>query len=205
MPDYRAIYNDVVNTDHRYVLAQNSPGFRAILQAESTLIHLAGRSLDVGCGPGFAFEYLSGHQFHFHTFGVDISDQAIEKAKARLEGMKNLDARLKAIDGQVFPFEDDFFSLVTSFDVLEHLDEPDIEATLAEIGRVLRPGGTFYGAVSCRKSGIEDQFGDNLHRTVRPTDWWIQKMRPDQAIYDGKREQFLIWKRKPNDGPLFPN
>ena len=203
MPDYRAIYNDVVNTDARYTLAQNSPGFRAILQAESTLVHLSGRSLDVGCGPGFAFEYLSGNQFQFHPFGVDISDQAIDIAKARLAGMKNLDARLKAIDGQQFPFEDDFFSLVTSFDVLEHLDEADIDATLAEISRVLRPGGTFYGAVSCRKSGIEDKFGDNLHRTVRPTDWWIEKMKPNHAIYDGKRAQFTMWKRAPNEGSVF--
>ena len=205
MPDYQDIYNDVVNTDARYGLAQNSPGFRAVVQAEQTLVHLAGRSLDVGCGIGFAFEYLSGHQFNFHTFGVDISDQAIEKAKERLANLQNLEARLKTLDGQTLPFEDDYFSLVTSFDVLEHLDEPDIDATLREIDRVVRPGGTFYGAVSCRKSGIDDKFGDNLHRTVRSVDWWIEKTRPDNATWDGAREQFLIWKRASTDGEsMFP-
>ena len=205
MPDYQDIYNDVVNTDARYGLAQNSPGFRAVVQAEQTLVHLGGRSLDVGCGIGFAFEYLSGRQFNFHTFGVDISDQAISKAKERLAEMQHLDARLKTLDSQSLPFEDDYFSLVTSFDVLEHLDEADIDATLSEIGRVVRPGGTFYGAVSCRKSGIDDKFGDNLHRTVRSVDWWIEKARPDQATWDGMREQFVIWKRAPTDGsPMFP-
>ena len=176
-----------------------------MVQAEQTLVHLAGRSLDVGCGIVFAFEYLSGHQFNFHTFGVDISDQAIEKAKERLANLQNLEARLKTLDGQTLPFEDDYFSLVTSFDVLEHLDEPDIDATLREIDRVVRPGGTFYGAVSCRKSGIDDKFGDNLHRTVRSVDWWIEKTRPDNATWDGAREQFLIWKRAPTDGEsMFP-
>jgi ubiquinone/menaquinone biosynthesis C-methylase UbiE len=205
MPDYQDIYNDVVQTDARYGLAQNSPGFRAVVQAEQTLVHLAGRSLDVGCGIGFVFEYLSGHQFNFHTFGVDISDQAINKAKERLAALQHLDARLKTLDSQTLPFEDNYFSLVTSFDVLEHLDEPDIDATLGEINRVLRPGGTFYGAVSCRKSGIDDKFGDNLHRTVRSVDWWIEKTSPDHATWDGAREQFLIWKRASTDEtPMFP-
>ncbi len=204
MPDYQEIYNDVVNTDARYGLAQNSPGFRAVVQAEHTLVHLSGRSLDVGCGIGFAFEYLSGHQFNFHTFGVDVSDQAIKTAKERLANLQHLEARLKTLDDQTLPFEDNYFSLVTSFDVLEHLDEPDIDTTLGEINRVVRPGGTFYGAVSCRKSGIEDKFGDNLHRTVRSVDWWIEKTRPNSATWDGVREQFLIWKRAPNDGsPMF--
>ena len=204
MPDYQDIYNDVVNTDARYGLAQNSPGFRAVVQAEHTLAHLAGRSLDVGCGIGFVFEYLSGRQFSFHTFGVDISDQAIEKAKKRLAGQQNLEVRLKTLDDQTLPFEDNYFSLVTSFDVLEHLDETDIDATLGEIARVIRPGGTFYGAVSCRKSGIDDKHGDNLHRTVRTADWCIDKTRRDHARWDGAREQFLIWKRAANDGePMF--
>jgi len=205
MPDYRDIYNGVVTTDARYGLAQNSPGFRAVVQAEHTLTHLSGRSLDVGCGIGFAFEHLSGQSFNFNTFGVDISDQAIDLAKERLASMRNLDARLKTLDGQTLPFEDNFFSLVTSFDVLEHLDEVDIDATLNEISRVVRPGGTFYGAVSCRESGIDDKFGDNLHRTVRSVDWWIEKTRPNSATWDGAREQFLIWKRAPTDGsPMFP-
>jgi SAM-dependent methyltransferase len=204
MPDYQSIYNDVVISDQRYGLAQNSPGFRAVVQAEPTLVHLAGRSLDLGCGIGFAFEYLSGHQFNFHTFGVDISDEAIRLAKARLSDFQHLDARLKTLESQTIPFEDDYFSLVTSFDVLEHLDEADIDATLKEIGRVLRPGGTFYGAVSCRKSGIDDKFGDNLHRTVKSVDWWINKTAPDHATWDGVRQQFLIWKRASTDGaPMF--
>jgi len=199
MPDYKEIYDDVVKTNSRYTVAQNSPGFRIVLQSEAILIHLSGRTLDVGCGVGFAFEYLSNRQFQFQTHGVDISNNAIAIAKQRLSsqrGMENLDDRLKVIDSQTLPFEDEHFSLVTCFDVLEHLEESDIDATLDEIQRTMIDGGTFLGAVSCRKAGSEDKFGDNLHRTIESTDWWIDKIQPDRAIYDGHRKQLIVWKRK---------
>ena len=199
MPDYKEIYNDVVKTNSRYTVAQNSPGFRIVLQSEAILIHLWGRYLDVGCGVGFAFEYLSNLPFQFETYGVDISNEAITIAKQRLSsqhGMKNLDDRLKVIDSQRLPFEDEYFSLVTCFDVLEHLDESDIDATLDEIDRSMRAGGTFLCAVSCRKAGSDDKFGDNLHRTVESTDWWIDKIQPQRATFDGHRKQLIMWKKK---------
>ena len=201
MPDYREIYNDVVNTNSRYTLAQNSPGFRIVLQSEAILTHLSGRSLDVGCGVGFAFEHLSNLPFQFETYGVDISNEAIAIAKERLSskhGMQNLDNRLRAIVSQTLPFEDEHFSLVTCFDVLEHLDEPDIDATLNEIDRTLVTGGTLLCAVSCRKAGSDDKFGDNLHRTIESTDWWIDKIQPKRAIFDGHRKQLIMWKSKTN-------
>jgi len=205
MPDYKEIYNDVVKTNPLYTLAQNSPGFRVVIQSEPILIHLSGRSLDVGCGVGFVFEYLSQRHFNFETYGVDISNEAIDLAKQRLSKMKNLDQRLKAMDSQSLPFEDGYFSLVTCFDVLEHLDEGDITTTLAEIDRTMVHNGTFVGAVSCRKAGAEDKFGDNLHRTIQSSDWWINKIQPDRAVYDGNRKQLILWKRKPDpNAPLFP-
>jgi len=198
MPDYKDIYNDVVNTNSRYRVAQNSPGFRIVLQSEVTLLQLSGRSLDVGCGVGFAFEYLSRAQFQFQTHGVDISDEAIAIAKKRLSSdsqIQGLEQRLKAIDSQTLPFEDNYFSLVTCFDVLEHLDVTDIEATLDEIYRVVRDGGTFLCSVSCRKAGSDDKFGDNLHRTIQTTDWWIDRIQPTHATYDGPKKQLILWKR----------
>ncbi|MFK7767088.1 MAG: methyltransferase domain-containing protein [Mariniblastus sp.] len=197
MPEYRDIYNHVVATDQRYNLAENSPGLRAVIKATDQLSMISGRSLDVGCGVGFVLEYLSGREFDLNPFGVDISDQAIEKAKARLARFGGSHQRLHAVTSQNLPFEDNYFSLVTCFDMLEHLDVADIEMTLAEIERVLRPGGVFFGSVSCRTSGVEDQFGDNLHRTVMSPDWWIGKVSPDRAEYDGHRVQLGLWKHLP--------
>lgn len=156
---------------------------------------ISGRSLDVGCGVGFVVAYLSLPSFDLQPFGVDISDVAIEKAQTRLAEIPGSKKRLLALDSQQLPFEDDFFSLVTCFDMLEHLDESDIQITWGEIQRVLRPRGTFLGAVSCRPAGIEDKFGDNLHRTVRSVDWWIEQLQPDRVEFDVSRSQLKIWKR----------
>lgn len=197
MPNYRDIYNHIVSTDHRYNLAENSPGLRAVIQASDQLQIMSGRSLDIGCGVGFVVEYLSGRSFDLNAFGVDISDSAIDKCRVRLKNFPGSDQRLAVLNDQRLPFEDNFFSLVTCFDVLEHLDEADIDATLKEIERVIRPGGVFFGSVSCRASGANDQFGENLHRTVKSTDWWIERVAPDRAEYDGHRVQLGLWKHHP--------
>ena len=197
MPDYREIYNHVVSTDERYNLAENSPGFRAVVQATSQLEILSGRSLDIGCGVGFVLNYLAGPNFDLNVFGVDISDVAIREAQTRLQHVPGSPKQICVLETQTLPFEDQFFSLITCFDVLEHLDEQDIDTTISEILRVLRPGGVFFGSVSCRKSGVDDVHGDNLHRTVMSPDWWINKFEPDNAQYDGYRKQLTLWKHIP--------
>lgn len=197
MTDYRAIYNHVVQTDERYNLAENSPGLRAVIEATDSLRMISGRSLDIGCGVGFVVEYLSAATFDLVAHGVDISDRSINRATERLSRLAGVNKRLFVVDSQRLPFEDDFFSLVTSFDMLEHLDLVDIETTLQEAHRVLRTGGTFFGSVSCRPAGINDQFGDNLHRTVKSVDWWLDRLKPEKAEYDGIRKQLKFWKRNP--------
>lgn len=196
MVEYQKIYNEVVRTDAKYNLAENSPGFRNVIQATDQLTAMSGRCLDVGCGVGFVMEYLAGRSFHLHPHGVDVSDLAIEQARERLSArIPNADRRILRADCMSLPFEENFFSLITCFDVLEHLDESDIHAALAEISRVVRSGGMFFASVSCRASGVSDINGDNLHRTVRSPDWWIETTKPDRAIYDGQRKQLTIWKR----------
>ena len=197
MPDYREIYNHVVSTDARYNLAENSPGFRAVVQATAQLEMLSGRSLDIGCGVGFVLNYLAGPNFDLNVFGVDISDIAIQQAQTRMQQIPGGPKQVCVLDSQKLPFEDHFFSLITCFDVLEHLDEQDIDTTISEILRALRPGGVFLGSVSCRKSGVDDLHGDNLHRTVKSPDWWINRFGPDNAQYDGKRQQLTLWKHLP--------
>ena len=206
MPDYQKIYNAVNESEPRYGLAENSPGYRNVVMATEKLTSLAGRSLDVGCGQGFVVEYLMGKSFSLRPFGVDVSDKAVEIARRRIgKKIEGVEERILASDCKSLPFEDDFFSLVTCFDVLEHLDEADVLAAMAEMSRVIRPGGLFFGAVSCRQSNAVDINGDNLHRTVQSTDWWIEKANPDRAVFDGHRKQFVMWKRAPfgDSGSLF--
>ena len=86
--------------------------------------------LDVGCGSGRNLELLG----HFGTVrGVEPEGPGLDACRA--DGLDNVVAGL----AESVPFDDASFDLVTSLDVLEHLDDDD--AGMQEIHRVLRPAG----------------------------------------------------------------
>lgn len=97
--------------------------------------HAAGRSvLDFGCNDGYGTRLLAKHAAR--VVGVDVSPVAIAAARA---GDPIGDLRFELLEGPHTPFEDGEFDLVVSFQVIEHVRDHD--AYLAEIRRVLRPGG----------------------------------------------------------------
>ena len=99
----------------------------------------ASRILDCGCGPGSITIGLAQWAPDGQTVGIDIGAEQLDGARAlaRDLGVKNVTFR----QGDIFalPFEDDSFDVVFSQTVLYHI--PDPEKALAEIKRVLRPGG----------------------------------------------------------------
>ncbi len=197
MPDYQKIYNEVFQRDAKSIVAEKSSGFRNVVQATDQLVGMAGRTLDIGCGKGFVIEYLAERPFHLHPHGVDVSDLAIEQTRARMSKIPNVAERIQQANCTSLPYGDDFFALVTCFDVLQHLDQSEIVVAMNEISRVVRQGGMFFGSVSCGPSKISDSGGVNLHRTVQSPDWWIETMKPDRTTYDGHSQELKIWKRAP--------
>lgn len=89
--------------------------------------------LDLGCGPGYFLSICE--KKNWLTFGVDISDYALVKAS------ENSKAKITVvnINNEVLPFEDNYFDVIASFDVLEHLQGDTIY--FSEIKRVLKKGG----------------------------------------------------------------
>ena len=94
------------------------------------------RVLDLGCRSGaLTRHFLEGNS----VVGLDVDANALEKAAAL--GVEPVQANVE----ETLPFDDGSFDAVVAGELLEHLQFPD--ALVAEIRRVLRPGGVFAGSV----------------------------------------------------------
>jgi arsenite methyltransferase len=96
------------------------------------------RVLDVGCGPGFYCEELAREVGPSGlVVGVDSSAPMLALAERRCEQYANIE--LREADAGSLPAEDGAFDAALCVQVLEYV--PDATAALAEMRRVLRPGG----------------------------------------------------------------
>jgi demethylmenaquinone methyltransferase/2-methoxy-6-polyprenyl-1,4-benzoquinol methylase len=94
--------------------------------------------LDVATGTGaVALELV--RQKGCHVVGVDQSAEMLAEARRRVDGRVRLvEARAEAL-----PFEDGAFDALTFTYLLRYVDDPP--ATLRELARVVKPGGTIAG------------------------------------------------------------
>jgi SAM-dependent methyltransferase len=101
--------------------------------------------LDFGCGPGNHLWFLA--ESGFDAFGVDTSETAVELAKevvARFGSDFDRDKiKVSGYDG--LPFDDAQFDVVIDRSSLGQNRAEDIPGLVAEIRRVLKPGGTYFG------------------------------------------------------------
>src|SRR5207248_2770153 len=94
------------------------------------------RILDCGCGMGFMLRALN-RVSEARLFGIELRSGTIDYARQELGDTPVSLARASVYD---LPFADGSMDKVVMTEVLEHLD--DEPRALAEIKRVLRPGGT---------------------------------------------------------------
>jgi ubiquinone/menaquinone biosynthesis C-methylase UbiE len=90
------------------------------------------RLLDLGCGEGY---FLSFAEKYFKTWGIDVSSFAITAARKNTKKTVLYEGNCEDLS----QFEDNFFDIVTAFDLLEHLKEP--QKTIQEINRILKLKG----------------------------------------------------------------
>jgi SAM-dependent methyltransferase len=93
--------------------------------------------LDLGCGEGGSVELFRARQPRVRWVGLELPDSPYAP---------RADADVRTYDGGAMPFEDSSFDVVFSKQVLEHVHDP--RRVLAEVRRVLRPGGRFAGSTS---------------------------------------------------------
>jgi ubiquinone/menaquinone biosynthesis C-methylase UbiE len=96
------------------------------------------RVLDAGCGPGTITLGLARRVAPGLVTGVDAEDSQFAKAREQAE-REGLNVEFRKASVYQVPFQDECFDAVFSHALLEHLNDPG--AALAELRRVLKPGG----------------------------------------------------------------
>ncbi|MEU3020375.1 class I SAM-dependent methyltransferase [Nocardiopsis sp. NPDC007018] len=105
------------------------------------------RLLDVGCGDGEHTVALAGG--YVRVDAIDTDPMLLDALGGRVAGTALEDrVGLHKMSPESLAFDTNTFDRVTAFDVIEHLD--DLDGALAEIHRVLRPGGALSVTTSNR-------------------------------------------------------
>src|SRR5919205_1364726 len=157
--------------------------FSFIRPQEAFLFHrnlklLEGPILDLGCGDGFFAELTFGKQ----TIDVGLD---IPSSLAGIAEQKHIYKKVVAYAGEAIPFSDNSYGSVVSNCVLEHI--PDLEGTIQEVHRVLRPGGYFIATV------MADKWNDYLFGAKLLGRTYIEFMRRKQVHYN--LLSYSEWKR----------
>jgi SAM-dependent methyltransferase len=128
----------------RYVVALALDGFEELLGGEPPRARVL---LDAGCGAGSAFEEITARFRPARILGVDIDPQQL--AHARQSAARcGCPVELQRADLRRLDLRSESVDVVLCHQVLHHVT--DQAAVLAELRRVLRPGGLLLVAESCR-------------------------------------------------------
>ncbi len=104
--------------------------------------------LDLGCASGRVLRHFAIQGNDLECWGADINLRNVEWARLFLP--KNIKVFHNTILPQL-PIEDNSLALVTAFSVFTHIDDMEF-AWLAEIRRILKPGGFFYVTIHSQKT-----------------------------------------------------
>jgi len=120
-------------------------------------------ALELGSGTGFFLLNLMQAGVIKKGFVTDISPGMVEVAKRNAAGL-DLDVEGRVADAESIPYDDESFDLVIGHAVLHHI--PDVELSMREVMRVLKPGGRFVFA------GEPTKYGDVVARKLSQLTWF---------------------------------
>ena len=139
--------------------------------------------LDVGCGGGILSEEFA--TLGCRVTGIDPSAPSLETARKHAAN-ESLAIDYRQASGESIPFDADSFDVVICCDVLEYVD--NLEKTLREVARVLKPGGMFcYDTINrteeSRKANIFAAQDFALTSFFPPnTHVWEKFITPDELL-----------------------
>ncbi len=158
-----------------YIAFQDAGDKNRTLLLDPVMLRLCGdvagtRALDVGCGEG-RFARMLGER-GAHVTGVDFTGEMVQAARSR-------DTQGAYVRGsaEALPFANARFDLIVSYVML--IDVVDYRAAIAEMARLLRPGGYLVvanlGFVTASAGWLKDENNTRLHHQVdRYADEFVQ-------------------------------
>jgi len=153
-PVYDAVFGPVLNLARRRTIRSLPAAAREILE--------------VGVGTGLSLPHYPSRAA---VTGIDLSDSMLERARrrARREGLENIRALLQ-MDAAHLTFGGNSFDCAVAMFVMTVV--PDPAATMAQMRRVVRPGGRIL-CVShfVPESGLGKTLGTLLAPLCRPLGW----------------------------------
>ena len=159
----RASYDRVAREYAAHVGGElaGKPADRRLLDALAAGAGAGGLVGDLGCGPGHVAAYLTGRGVR--VVGVDLSPGMLRQAPAEVP--------VAAGDLRALPLADGALAAAVAFYSLIHLPPGSELAALAEVRRVLRPGGTLLAAV---------HVGDEVRHL---DEWWGEPVSVDFRFF----------------------
>jgi len=125
-----------------------------------------GNALDIGSGYG-GFAKALGSRY-VQAFGIEIVEDRCYWSRKRFPGIEYVNGNAKQL-----PWNDEYFDLIISNDVFEHVTFKDQKLVAQEIYRTLKPGGIAYLSVPDRFQLIDEHnriwFGTYLPKYIRKT------------------------------------
>lgn len=155
----KKLWNKLANENHRYYIVSKKgrgiedeefrktglENYNDIIKNDTFLFNELGsyngkKVLEIGCGIGRMTEFFA-NDFD-DVYGIDISETMIERGKKYLAHLNSNKIHLLATNGVNYPFEDNFFDLVFSYIVFQHMPSKEVvQKNLQEVFRVLNPSG----------------------------------------------------------------
>ncbi|MFO0728312.1 MAG: class I SAM-dependent methyltransferase [Myxococcota bacterium] len=146
---------------------------------ERVAIETKGAVLEIGCGPGQVAGFLATRGATVH--GLDLSAAMIAEAQHHYPKVS-----FQTGDFHRLPFADASLGAVVAMYALVHLEVSELAPVLAEVARVLRPGGLFLAATHAGEERLQPGalFGVPVELT------WI--FHPPAAFFDAVQAAGLM-------------
>ena len=139
--------------------------------------------VDLGCACGSILKGFQKTGIYDRVLGVDVNDHMLDLGRQHFTFSEE---DLVCASADNLPLQDGSVTLVHSAQVLEHIPESLIPGIIAEMQRVLVPGGRAFIALDAvRKDEQAEQYmGDPTHCTLQPVEWWTALFHAAGFLFD---------------------